>query len=208
MDAQITKAMRARSLSKAASTLLGICTGIVSDGLVNDLEIHYLQMWLAEHQDACSVWPGNMIARRIEEILSDGVITPDERTSLLNCLTNISGNHFAETGSSTTEAASIPFDDEPHIIFQNRTFCFTGDFYFGTRAACERIVLKLEAMPIDRVTKKLDYLVVGAIGSPNWSQASYGRKIETAIKWQEDIGQPAIISEKHWTAAIEAIAAT
>ena len=203
MNFGVAKAIQSRNLTKAANILMGICSGIAADGVINDLEVTYLRTWLLDNQDACAVWPGNVIARRIDEILADGVITSEERSSLLECLKNLSGNHFTETGAAVAESIAIPFDDDPDIVFSNKTFCFTGKFYYGTRSACERVVLKLEAMPIDRVTKKLDYLVVGGIANPDWSNCSYGKKIEAAIKWQEENGMPTIISEEQWVTAVD-----
>lgn len=201
-DFATAKAMQQRALTKAAQTLLGICSGISADGQINDREIIFLRSWLTENAEAASVWPGSAIARRIDEILADGIITQDERDSLLDSLRQLSGNHFTETGSSTPAAPALPIDDDPTIHFQNMTFCFTGNFHFGTRAACERAVLKLEGMPVDTVTGKLNYLVIGSVVSEHWVNSTYGRKIELALERQQRYGQPAIISEAQWAEAI------
>jgi len=199
----MAKAMQQRAFTKAAQTLLGICAGITADGHVSDQEIMFLRTWLAEHSDAASVWPGSAIARRIDEILADGVITKEERESLLLSLQQLSGNSFSETGSSSPESPTLPIDDDPSISFQNMTFCFTGNFYFGTRAACERAVLQMEAMPVDSVTSKLDYLVIGSLIEESWANGTYGRKIEKALERQQRYGQPAIVSEAQWVKAME-----
>lgn len=192
-----------RKLTKATQTLLGICSGLIADGSLNDKEIFYLKNWLLENQVVCKFWPGNVIANRVDSILSDGLVTEDERNDLIFCLKNLSGNHFHETGTACSDEPAIPFDDDPSIFFNNMTFCFTGNFYFGTRAACERAVLKLGGMPVDTVSGKLDYLVVGSIVEPSWINATYGRKIETAIQRQQRYGQPAIVKEAQWVKALE-----
>lgn len=202
-DYAIARANQQRNLTKAANTLIGICSGIVADGAINDQEIAYLRTWLKENSESCATWPGNMIAKRIDAILADGVVTDEERSELLQCLSNLTGNHFHETGAASVESAGIPFDDEPGIIFQEMTFCFTGLFYFGTRAKCQSAVKDLLGVPVDRVTSTLDYLVVGSIISPDWANTSYGRKIETAIQRQERYGNPMIVSELQWVAAME-----
>jgi len=207
-NASIAASLQQRQLAKAAQTLLGICAGITCDSKINDLEIAYLRTWLADHPDVAAVWPGSAIARRIDEILADGIVTDEERTDLFSILKNLSGNQFAETGSAEPAGPAIPFDDDPSIFFRNMTFCFTGQFYYGTRAACERVILKLQAMAVDNVSGKLDYLVVGSAVSPDWVNSTYGRKIETAIQRQERYGQPAIISETQWIAAIQAATIT
>ncbi len=199
----IAKSMQQRALTKAAQTLLGICAGISADGHISDQEITFLRTWLAENADVAAVWPGSALVRRIDEILADGIITQDERDSLFSSLQQLSGTHFAETGSSTPEAPAVPIDDDPSIFFRNMTFCFTGNFHYGTRANCERAVLKLEAMPVDNVTGKLDYLVVGAIIEESWANTTYGRKIEKALERRQRYGQPAIVSESQWVKAME-----
>lgn len=207
MDAKnelsVSRSIDQRNLTKAANTLLGVCSGIIADGVINDTEITYLRTWLAENKPVRSIWPGDVIGKRVEAILADGIVTEDERGDLLVCLETLTGCHFSSTGASSAEGPAIPFDDDPYITFQHKTFCFTGIFYFGTRAACERAVLKLEAMPVDRVSRTLDYLVVGSTVSPDWASTTYGRKIETAIKRQEDYGNPTIITEEQWVDAIK-----
>lgn len=186
--ASISVALQQRQLTKATQTLLGICAGITSDAKINDQEISYLRTWISDHPEVVTSWPGNAIAKRIDDILSDGIITDEERQDLLSILQRVSGNEFAETGSATPAGPAIPFDDDPSIFFKHMTFCFTGQFFYGTRAACERAVMKLEAMPVDNVSGKLDYLVVGSVVSPDWANTTYGRKIETAIQRQKRYG--------------------
>lgn len=203
IDTAIEACVNQRNLTKATQTLLGICSGIAADGHVNDHEIAFLRTWLSEHKDIAAVWPGSAIARRIDEVVADGVVTADERESLLAALRQASGNTFSETGTSTLAAPSIPLDDDPSIFFRNMTFCFTGNFYYGTRACCERAVLKAEAMAVDRVTSKLDYLVVGSVIEESWANTTYGRKIETAIQRRSRYGSPCIVSEEQWVKALQ-----
>ncbi|MEN6630031.1 MAG: BRCT domain-containing protein [Sulfuricella sp.] len=202
-EAAIAKALQQRALTKAAQSLLGICAGISADGHLADAEIAFLRTWLADNADAAAVWPGSALVRRIDEILADGVVTPDERASLLASLQQLSGNQFADTGASAPAAPAAPIDEDASIFFSNMTFCFTGNFHYGTRANCERAVLKLAAMPVDNVTGKLDYLVVGAIVAESWANGTYGRKIEAAMQRRERYGQPTIISESQWVKAME-----
>lgn len=83
------------------------------------------------------------------------------------------------------------------------TFCFTGEFLFGTRNSCERAVLSLGAMTVDRVSKKLNYLVIGSYISHEWISNTYGRKIEQAVKHRDiDGADLVIISEQQWAEAI------
>lgn len=195
-------AIQHRLDTKAMQTLLGICTGIAADEQINDKEIIYLKTWLTENNETARTWPGSAIAGRIDAILADGVITQDEKLDLLGLLRDITGNRFSETGAAAPESPMLPIDDDPSIYFRNMTFCFTGGFFYGTRAACERVILSLEGTAVDRVSKKLDYLVIGALIEPSWAHGTYGRKIEAAVKYQQDGSEIAIVSEQQWTQAI------
>lgn len=199
----VNKATQQRIDTRSMQLLLGICSGIASDQNINDQEIAYLQTWLLEHDSIRDQWPASAIHSRIKEITADGIITAEEREQLLLRLQELSGNYFNETGAAATEAPVMPLDDDPSIYFKNMSYCFTGEFLYGTRAACERVILKLGSMPQDNVTKKLNYLVIGSRCNPDWVNESYGRKIELALRYREDGCELCIISEKQWTTALQ-----
>ncbi|MCX7206529.1 MAG: BRCT domain-containing protein [Proteobacteria bacterium] len=197
----IQKSLDHLNTKKATEHLLGICHGLTSDQHLNDQEIHFLSTWIKQNPAACTAWPGTTIARRVHEILADGIITEEERASLLVTLTQICSSDFENTGD-TQATLNIPFDDDPHIIFPERAFCFTGVFYFGTRANCERATEKHRAMTKSNVSQSIDYLVIGSQINPDWAHTSFGRKIESAISYIEKGHGIAIISEQQWTEAL------
>src|SRR5690606_7766731 len=154
------------------------------------------------YPEVVSVWPGKVIAQRIEAILADGVVTSAERSDLYETLRGVCGFQLPETGAAEAGVAAIPFDDDPSIWFDGRSFCFTGKFLFGTRANCERAVLQRNAIAVDNVTRNLEYLVVGSLVEPSWKHTSYGRKIERAMELIDEGNGLAIVSERQWTAAL------
>lgn len=79
-----------------------------------------------------------------------------------------------------------------------------GEFLYGTRAACERLVLKVGAMCTDNVSKKVDILVVGTRVAPDWAHTSFGRKIQRAVELQTEGHAIEIISERRMMEAISA----
>lgn len=204
---KFAKANQHRMLGRAAQTLLGICSGIASDGVVNDQEIHFLRTWLLENKDVAGVWPGNVIGQRISAILSDGVIDESERRSLLDALQSITGNSFSETGSAVADAPALPVDNAENITFAGRRFCLTGTFFRGTRSSCEAATEALGGIVEKNVTRSLDYLVIGATVTANWAFESYGRKIEKAVAYRESGGLPLIITERQWEQAMPGILA-
>lgn len=188
--------------TRAMQTLLGICTGFCADEHISDKEVIFLETWLKENNETTAYWPGSAIAGRIRTILADGIITNEERADLHELLRSITENHFSETGAASPERPALPIDDDPSIFFRNMLFCFTGKFFYGTRAACERVILNLGGMAVDSVSKRLDYLVIGALIEPSWAHTTYGRKIESAMKHKEAGSEITIISEQQWTRAI------
>lgn len=198
---------RHRLLTRATQTLLGICTGLVADGRLNDEEIHFLKTWLLENEEPLRTWPGDIIGQRISTILQDGVISEEERTDLLETLQGITGNHFANTGAAVPDnPIQLPVDDSCTISHPSAQFCFTGKFMYGTRAACHRTVLKLGGIVSERIGRDLDFLVIGSLINPNWAYEAYGRKIEEAVELQKKYGRLRIVSEAHWTKSITDLA--
>jgi NAD-dependent DNA ligase len=93
----------------------------------------------------------------------------------------------------------------PGVIFQGRSFCFTGFFISsdGNRKRCERMVHARGGICEKTLVQTLDYLVIGSYAEPRWAYEKYGRKIEKALD-NKIIGKgPAIISEAHWMRAIQ-----
>ena len=93
----------------------------------------------------------------------------------------------------------------PEVIFQGRSFCFTGFFIStdGNRRKCEQLVHTRGGICEKTVVQSLDYLVIGSYAEPRWANEKYGRKIEKALDNREFGKGPAIISEAHWMRCIQ-----
>ena len=89
-------------------------------------------------------------------------------------------------------------DPAPKVIFKDRIFVFTGNFYSATRRQCEIETTIRNGIHKKAVGQKTAYLVIGGKGSNDWMHATWGRKIETAQRLKEDGFKIAIISEEHW----------
>jgi len=69
----------------------------------------------------------------------------------------------------------------------------------GPDAICEQQILERGGEPCPNPRQKLDYLVLGIMGSRDWAHSSFGRKIEKAMEYKK-AGHPiAIVSERHWS---------
>ena len=192
----------ARTNTRAIDSLLVICSGITSDGIINDSEISYLKTWIKDNESLITTWPVNVIAERINSIIFDGKIDDVERSDLLSLLLTLTGTDFINTGSPAPDSPALPIDKNPAIVFDKKSYCFTGKFYFGTRALCALEVTQRGGIHIDDVTPKTDYLVIGSIINPNWAHSTFGRKIEAAVFVKQKHGRLIIISEKQWFDAL------
>jgi NAD-dependent DNA ligase len=187
-----------RLLKRSCETLLGLCSGLLADGQLVDEEIRFLDTWLADNSDISSTWPGEVIFARIRDILSDDVITEEERDYLKTTLSDLLGGTLEETGATSGVATRLPVDDIETIVITNNVFCFTGNFLYGTRKACERVIIERGGETSSSIKTSLDYLVIGTLVSRDWAHTSHGRKIEKAIDYKNK-GRPIqIVSEEQW----------
>lgn len=183
-------------MKQTCAALVGIVQGVLADGELHDREIAYLNNWLAQAENVSLVWPGSVIHAQIKHALADGLITPEERTHLISTLEALLGgalDHLAEAPKVT----SLAFDDLQVVEHKERSFCFTGDFVFGPRSVCEKAVVA-RGGSIAAVTKKLHYLVVGGLGSPEWKHGVFGTKIEKAIEHRQSGLPIRIVHEDTW----------
>lgn len=66
------------------------------------------------------------------------------------------------------------------IIFEGKSFCFTGKMAGLNRIKAESEARARGGMTSDAINKNLDYLIVGSIPANGWKFGNYGRKIEKA----------------------------
>lgn len=194
----------ARRTAKGLQSLMGIVSGLVCDGHLNDNEIRYLKTWMHENEDLADVYPANIVYRRVREILIDDVITEDERNHLTKEMQILTGNNFFDTGAALPEHIASVFDDDPYVVFDGNVFVFTGEFLWGTRKECFREVEKRGGIAKDSVTRETNYLVIGTMASPDWIVANFGRKIQKAAEMVESGEcEISIIREVDWTMALK-----
>lgn len=191
----------ARLLRRSCESLIGISAGLVADGELNDREVQFLSVWLTEHRELASTWPGEVIYKRVTEVLADGVITAAERAYLETTLTELIGGSFTESGSIPSESTALPVDRGAVVRIPEASFCFTGQFLFGTRSACEHAV-EQRGGRVGVIGKKLDYLVVGELSSRAWKHSSFGTKIESAMKLKAEGARVVVVTEAQWVQSL------
>ena len=202
------RALRPQSYDKAVDELLGLARGILADGKVTADEVEYLRSWLERRKEFVSAWPLNIVAKRIASICADGIITDEECKSLGETLVALTGE--AETLEGLPSVAdkleperpiqscfTVPV---PEILFTGNLFCLSGNFVYGPKNRVAESIVERGGNATDRLTQDVNFLLVGSIVNKAWAHGSYGRKIEKAMT---DWRHIAIISEEHWTAALE-----
>jgi NAD-dependent DNA ligase len=112
-----------------------------------------------------------------------------------------------ESSSQIRTSKEILDDPAPEVVFEGRSFCFTGVFVFsdGDREQCEAAVRTRGGYCYERPNRDLNYLVIGTFAEPAWAYKTYGRKIETTLELKNTGATCKIISEKLWTSSVKEI---
>lgn len=186
-----------RIADRSIDELVGICKALASDGTITEEEFGFLQSWLNVNQHAIDVWPANILAARINEIMEDQIPTPEERQDLFELITELVGqaNQTTPTNNSTALPLTKP---APPVFFANQGFCLTGRFVMGPRTNIEYEIKERGGTIHSNVTAETNFLIIGTIGSRDWLHSTHGRKIEKAISLAERGHPIALISEEHW----------
>lgn len=188
--------------------LHGIMYGIMSNSKVTDQEISGLMEWLADHSDLQGTYPFDEVFSLIATIIADGIITENER--------NVLKGFFAEfiDATSSLNLSQVELDrlrehctvdgicaKDPIVSIPNHAFSFTGKSSVAKRDDIEKLVTQYGGVFVGSPSKKVNYLVVGAEGTPCWAFACYGRKIQKAISLRKE-GYPIVILNEHdfWAA--------
>jgi hypothetical protein len=190
------------ALAHTMAVLLGLIRGVLADGVLNEKEILALNAWLGNHGKLLTHWPANAIAERIQAVLADGIITPDESKNLAETLTRILG--CDSTSWSTLDplpAAETPRPAQP-IVIPGRSFMLAGNFLYGTHSRCQDAILRRGGLTDKIVGPSLDYLVVGALPPSE----STGSELPVVLKQVRGLIQQGcditIVPEQTWHCAL------
>lgn len=194
---------RAQNGAKAVDQLVGICTGILADGVVNESEASFFAEWLRAHAPEEPVWPFTDVLRRVERIFADGVCDAEERAELQAVMEALCGYSDAQPAVPTAAplSTSLPLcNPQPHpFFFDGKQFVVTGKFAYGARSAVFEAIEARGGIPTDAApVRTTDYLVIGVFASRDWVNTSHGRKIEKAVQLRDKGTGIRIVSEAHW----------
>ena len=190
-------------LNRSLGALVGIAQGLVCDAQLNESEIAFLNQWLNANESIALSFPGDVIHVRVKDVLSDGVVTEDERTYLFDTLQKLIGGTLEEL-EQTAHVSELMLDQVSSVIFDDRTFCLTGDFVFAPRSLCEEAIKRRGGTVSNSVSKKLNYLVVGGLGSSEWKHGSFGTKVERAMALKREGALLLVVHEDLWANSMSA----
>ena len=177
----------------ALQDLQYLMMGIIADNEVSEDEVMTLNRWLNQNSELEGQYPFDRVFNVIKKILEDGVVDDEEKASLLSVLKD----YTDPVGAAQEKSESSD------CVFCDNSFVLTGDFSYGPRKEVESLIIEAGGLVKSSVSGKTSYVVVGALGSPDWSNGNYGSKIKKAMELKES-GKPIrIITEEQLFDALD-----
>lgn len=185
-----------RLQSRQVDELIGLARGLIADGSINSDEVEFLEKWLVENLAIAHQPLIGTLYERVREILADGHADADECSDLLAALTDFSAGET--TLGEAAKSTSIPLcSPAPTLRFDGTSYCLTGTFSYGQRKHCERATAARGAS-CGSLTKRTDFLVIGAYATESWKHSSFGNKILKAVDMRRSGVPISIVAEAHW----------
>jgi hypothetical protein len=165
--------------------LHGLLAGIVSDQIISERELRGLSEWLSDHEELKTRWPFDEIESIVTAVLRDGKIDDNEHRMLRNFFSEF----VAITDNKTIVSPLLAGGGTivglcavcPEIHFSGKRFVFTGASEKSSRDEFAALIQRHGGLMSESVSKKTDYLIIGADGNPCWAYSCYGRKVEMAV---------------------------
>lgn len=189
--------------------LHGVLRGVVADGRVTPDEVLGVERWLDEHQHLRTLWPFDEVESIVTQVLRDGVVTPEEQQLLVRFFSNFAPIDDAGFVSPTLDGQPLiggMCAVDPEIRLQGSTFCLTGTSARYRREVFAQLLERLGAKVSRGVSKKVNYLVIGAEGNPCWTYSCYGRKVEQAVHLRKQGVPIVLVHENDFHDAVEGLA--
>lgn len=202
------------AVTSSIQFLSGLIHGIMADGELDDREIIALRSWIDTNDFLAGTYPFDEINSLLVSVMQDKKIDSDEREMLMAFFSNLIEfkdslnlveSHFTDLRQKYSISGICAVC--PEIVIEDRTFCFTGESYRGTRKEIYDTITALGGICKNSMSSKIDYLIVGNAGNPCWAYACYGRKIEEAVALRKSGGHVVIVNETDfWDVAEDMLA--
>lgn len=181
-----------------------LLAGIAADAVISPAELIGLSEWLDEHDHLKNEYPYSEVKNKITKVLADKKIDSAEHESMMKLFSEFVSMYDDKTITNPTINDNNLCDTNPVINFGG-LFCFTGKSSRYSRPEFKKVIIELGGQFTDDVTTRIDYLVIGDKGQPQWKFGSYGDKIDKAIKLRKNGHSLLIIHEKEIHKAIDAL---
>lgn len=165
----------------ALQILNGILDGIICNQKINEKEIKNLKIWLEQHDYLKDVYPYDKILLEVSKVLEDEILTQEECDYILGIFESI---------------VNPQLGNEKNIDFEGKTFCLTGEFENASKSEVSKNIQALGGIEKSGVSTKLDYLIVGGVGSEAWKFGKIGGKQAKAQELNEKGAEIKIIDEE------------
>lgn len=194
-----------RITERTVAELIGLVRGVLADGEINQAEAEFLELWMQINADYVDHWQCAPLYTRLQEMLQDGKLDHDEQRELLDTLSSFASPAIRADGRFAPNE-SLCDDVEPdQVDLIDKRVCFTGKFVTDSRTRlaerCNEHLIKV----VNSVTTRLDYLVIGSCGSPEWLHSTHGKKIQNARELQAGGARLMVIPERVFIIALQAI---
>jgi NAD-dependent DNA ligase len=161
-------------------------------------EARCLKNWFRQNEPVRFTFAGKQFWSIVSKVPSKGDLDPALDAELLELMTKFTGG-TPKNSAAISYSTTLPLDDPPPVImFEGKSFCFTGKFECGSRADCQNAVLSKGGLIHDGPNHKTNYLVIGLLCSREWIHTNSGRKIERAQELQAAGMGIEIVGELHW----------
>lgn len=179
--------------------LHGVLRGVLADGVVSEAELRGLSEWIDEHDHLRTRWPYDEINSVVTQVLRDGKVDEDEHTMLRRFFADFGppddgGFVSPSFGGQPLIGGMCAVD--PDVRLAGSVFCLTGASSRYSRRDFTAVIERLGGRVVTAVSRKLNYLVIGADGNPCWAYACYGRKVEAAVEHRK-VGVPIVLLHEH-----------
>ena len=159
------------------------------DGEVNTEEAKKLLDYMVENEILQKLPPFNEFFNLLIHTLEDNQIDTKESHALISTIYD-----FIEFSDDAKKIIiekngdlikTLVTEVDPVVDFENRTFCLTGEFRLGARDFVANHIENAGGRNISNVTKKLNYLVKGSLGSEAYALGNLGSKELKVLYYRE-----------------------
>jgi len=185
----------------ALGRLLAIAERLPSQG-AGSAEWDALKDSLAENGVPSRRFPVDVIRDEIHAVLAAGAVAEEKKSHLIKVLKDLLAAPEREL-LARAWVSDIGYDSTAEIEFSNRRFCLTGDFIHGPRRRCDAEIRERGGLIAASVSQRVDFLVVGSLGSVEWKRGNFGAKIERAMYYKSRKLPMKILREAVWREALK-----